>query len=90
MKNSLKCVPSGPINNMSALVQLMASHCSGNMPLCELAWSCLPNVYMHHFASQVTIYHAHVSFLLMPNSLHRQVISNHDTDDVRQEKHAFL
>ena len=32
-KTSLKCVPKGPINNIPALVQIMAWHRPGNKPL---------------------------------------------------------
>ena len=31
----LKCVPKGPIDNMSALVQVMAWHWTGDKPLSE-------------------------------------------------------
>ena len=33
---SLKCVPKGPINNIPALVQIMAGHQPGDKPLSEL------------------------------------------------------
>ena len=36
LKISLKFVPKGPINNIPALVWIMASRCSGNKPLSEL------------------------------------------------------
>ena len=35
MKNSLKFVPNGPINNVSALVQIMAWGREGDKPLSE-------------------------------------------------------
>ena len=35
IKISLKFVPKGPINNIPALVQIMAWHCPGNKPLSE-------------------------------------------------------
>ena len=45
IKISLKFVPKGPINNIPALVQVMAWHNSGDKPLSE------PTMDMHHLAS---------------------------------------
>ena len=42
LKISLKFVPKGPINNISALVQIMAWRCSGDKPLSEPMMVSLP------------------------------------------------
>ena len=47
---SLKFVPNGPINNIPALVQVMAWHRSGDKPLSEPMMASLPT-YMRHSAS---------------------------------------
>ena len=39
---SVKFVPKGPIDNIPALVQIMAWHCPGNKPLSELMMVSLP------------------------------------------------
>ena len=42
IKISLKFVPKGPINNIPALVQIMAWHCAGDKPLSEPKMVSLP------------------------------------------------
>ena len=42
IKNSLKFVPKGPINNIPTLVQIMAWRCSGDKPLSEPMMVSLP------------------------------------------------
>ena len=48
---SLKFVPNGPINNILALVQIMARHRSGDKPLFEPILVCFINAYMRHSVS---------------------------------------
>ena len=44
---SLKCVPQGPINNIPALVQIMAWHRPGDKPLSEpMMVSLLMHIYV--------------------------------------------
>ena len=50
-KNSLKYVPKGPINNILALVQIMAWRRPGDKPLPEPMLVSLPDAYMRHSAS---------------------------------------
>ena len=51
MKISLKFVPQGPINNIPALVQIMAWRRSGDKPLSEPMMAWLNDAYMRHSAS---------------------------------------
>ena len=51
MKISLKFVPRGPINNIPALVQIMAWHRAGDKPLSEPMMSQSNDAYMRHPAS---------------------------------------
>ena len=51
IKISLKFIPMGPIDNIPALVQVMAWHQSGNKPLSEPMMVFLTDSYMHHSAS---------------------------------------
>ena len=54
IKISLKFVPNGPINNISALVQIMAWRRSGDKPLSEPMMVGLPtHIYMRHSASEL-------------------------------------
>ena len=46
---SLKCVPKGPINNIPALVQIMAWHRPGNKPLSE---PMMVGLLMHLYVTQ--------------------------------------
>ena len=48
---SLKFVPKGPINNMQALVQIMAWRRSGDKPLSEPMMVYFTDAYMRHSAS---------------------------------------
>ena len=48
---SLKFVPKGPINNIPALVQIIAWCSSGNKPLSEPMMAKFTNTYMRHLAS---------------------------------------
>ena len=48
---SLKFVPKGPINNIPALVQIMAWRRTGDKPLSEPMMSQFNNAYMRHSAS---------------------------------------
>ena len=48
---SLKFVPEGPINNIPALVQIMAWHRSGDEPLSEPMMVLFTDAYMRHLAS---------------------------------------
>ena len=48
IKNSLKFVPRSPINNNSALVQVMAWHRIGDKPLPEPMMAQLTDAYMWH------------------------------------------
>ena len=48
---SLKFVPKGPINNIPALVQIMAWRRPGDKPLSEPMMACFVDEYMHHPAS---------------------------------------
>ena len=45
---SLKCVPKGPIDNKSALVQVMAWHRTGNKPIPEQMLTQIIVTYMLH------------------------------------------
>ena len=45
---SLKLVPRGPINNKSALIQVMAWRRTGDKPLPEPVMTQFTDVYMHH------------------------------------------
>ena len=51
IKISLKLVPKGPMNNIPALVQIMAWCQSGNKPLSEPMMVCVTDAYMRHSAS---------------------------------------
>ena len=51
IKISVKFIPKGPINNMPALVQIMAWCQPGDKPLSEPMMVRLPMGYMHHLAS---------------------------------------
>ena len=48
---SLKFAPKNPINNKSALVQVMAWHRTGDKPLPEAMMAQFSDAYMHHPAS---------------------------------------
>ena len=48
IKISLKFVPKGPINNILALIQIMAWHRPGDQPLSVGSFT---DAYMHHSAS---------------------------------------
>ena len=48
IRNSLKFVPKGPINNKSALVQVMAWRRTGAKPLPEPMLTQFTNAYMPH------------------------------------------
>ena len=48
---SLKLVPKGSINNISALLQIMAWHRTAAKPLSEAMMVQLPDAYMRHSAS---------------------------------------
>ena len=50
-KISLKCVPSGPIYNIPALVLIMAWHQPGDKPLSEPMMVSSTDAYMRHSAS---------------------------------------
>ena len=45
---SLKFVPKGTVNNKSALVQVMAWHCTGDKPLPEAMLTQFTDAYMRH------------------------------------------
>ena len=49
IKLSLKFLPKGPINNIPALVQIMAQREAGDKPLSDQWW--LDNMCMRHSAS---------------------------------------
>ena len=51
IKISLKFVPEGPINNISALVQIMAWRRIGDKPLSEPMMTQFNDAYMRHSAS---------------------------------------
>ena len=51
IKISLKFVPKGPINNIPALVQIMAWRRTGDKPLSEPMKTQFNDVYMRHSAS---------------------------------------
>ena len=51
IKISLKFVPKGPINNIPALVQLMAWRRAGDKPLSEPIMTQFNDAYMRHSAS---------------------------------------
>ena len=53
IKISLKCVPKGPMNNKSALIQLMAWRRTGDMPLSEPMPTRFTAAYMRHQGSWV-------------------------------------
>ena len=48
---ALKYVPYGLIDNMAALVQIMAWRRAGDKPLSEAMLVCFADAYMHHMAS---------------------------------------
>ena len=48
---SLKFVPKGPINNIPALVQIMAWCWPGDKPLSEPMMVKISDTYLHHSAS---------------------------------------
>ena len=48
---SLKFVPKGPINNISALIQIMAWRLTGDKPLSEPMMTQFNDAYMCHSAS---------------------------------------
>ena len=50
IKVSLKFVPQGPINNIPALVQIMAWCHPGNEPLSESMMAWFTEAYIHHSA----------------------------------------
>ena len=50
-KTSLKYVPSGRIDELSALIQIMAWHQTGNKPLSDPMMTQFTDAYMHHLAS---------------------------------------
>ena len=52
IKISLNFVPKVWINNMPALVQIMAWHRPGNKPLSEQMMVCFTDAYMRHAASK--------------------------------------
>ena len=51
----LKFIPKGPINDIPALVQVMAWSQSGDKPLSEPMMTYLTDPYMHHSASMSQI-----------------------------------
>ena len=51
IKISLKFVPKGPINNIPALVQIMAWRRTGDKPLSEAMMDKFPDAYMRLSAS---------------------------------------
>ena len=51
LKISLKFVPKGPINNIPALVQMMAWRRTGDKPLSEPMMTQFNDAYMRHSAS---------------------------------------
>ena len=51
IKIPLKFVPRGPINNIPALVQIMAWCWSGDKPLSESLMAWFTDAYMHHSAA---------------------------------------
>ena len=51
IKISLKFVPKGPINNIPALVQIMAWRWTGDKPLSEPMMTQFNDAYMRHSAS---------------------------------------
>ena len=51
IKISLKFVPKGPINNIPALVQIMAWRRTGDKPLSEPMMTHFNDTYMRHSAS---------------------------------------
>ena len=51
IKISLKFVPKGPINNIPALVQIMAWRQTGDKPLSEPMMAQFNDTYMRHSAS---------------------------------------
>ena len=51
IKNSLTFVPKGPINNIPALVQIMAWRRTGDKPLSEPMMTPLNDAYRRHLAS---------------------------------------
>ena len=48
IRTSLKFVPNGPIDNIPALVQIMAWRRSGDKPLSEPVPTQFPDAYMRH------------------------------------------
>ena len=53
IKFSLKFVPKGPLDNISALVQIMAWRQVGDKPLSEPMVVWFTNTYIHHSASMI-------------------------------------
>ena len=60
MQMSLKSVARGPINNIPALVQIMAWRRSGDKPLSEPMMAYLNDAYMRHSVSMSYIYNLHL------------------------------
>ena len=48
---SLKCIPFGLIDNLAALVQIMARRWTGDKPLYDSMVDSFTDAYMHHSAS---------------------------------------
>ena len=48
IKRSLECVPKGPIDKKSALIQVMASHRTGDKPLFETKLTQSTDAHMRH------------------------------------------
>ena len=51
IKISLKFVPKGPINNIPALVQIMAWRRPGDTPLSEPMMACFLGAHMRHYVN---------------------------------------
>ena len=94
IKISLKFVPKVPINNIPALVQIMAWHRTGDKPLSEPMMAQFNDAYMRHSASmsEWCIYHIYlcdVFCVLCPKTiwLHRGMCDNKTHYDYYHKHH---
>ena len=72
IKISLKFLPSGPINNMQAWIQIMAGRRSGNKPFPKPMMTKFTDTYMHH---QASMSYDTVNFLQYAQNRHPRVHS---------------
>ena len=87
---SLKCVPKDPINNIPALVQIMAWCQSGDKPLSEPMLAQFTDAYMRHWgrwgSCHMSIKHQGISdnwqFIYLLKTLLRVTIKNHKSSEL--------